>query len=366
MAKAKILIADDVAENIDVLMGVLAGEYAIVAARDGAKALALAGQDPRPDLILLDVMMPKMDGYEVCRRLKADPATADIPVLFVTALGGHEEESKGLALGALDYITKPFQPDLVKARVANHLELKRHRDHLGELVAARTRELVLTRDVTIFTLANLAETRDPETGGHIRRTQTYVRLLAEKIAGQTRFAGQLDPQSIELLYKSAPLHDVGKVGVPDAILLKPGKLTDEEFEEIKKHTEYGRDALAVGVRELGENSFLGYAMEIAYSHHEKWDGSGYPLGLKGEKIPLSGRMMAIADVYDALISKRVYKPPFPHEKAVSIILEGSGSHFDPSLVDAFSEIKESFRRTAIEFADFDEERDVWAAGGNSA
>ena len=364
MAKPKILIADDVTENIDVLMGALGSDYAIIAAKDGAKALALAAQEPRPDLILLDVMMPKMDGYEVCRRLKADSATAGIPVLFITALGGYEEESTGLALGALDYITKPFQPDLVKARVANHLELKRHRDRLEELVVARTRELVLTRDVTIFTLANLAETRDPETGGHIRRTQTYVRLLAEKIAEQPDRAGQLDAGAIELLYKSAPLHDVGKVGVPDAILLKPGKLTAEEFEEVKKHTTYGRDALAVGVRELGENSFLGYAMEIAYSHHEKWDGSGYPLGLKGETIPLAGRLMAIADVYDALISKRVYKPPFPHAKAVDVISEGRGTHFDPVLVDAFLAINESFRLTAIRFADFEEERQALAVDGS--
>ena len=361
MAKPKILIADDVAENIDVLMGALGGRYAVVAAKEGEKALAMARLEPRPDMILLDVMMPKMDGYEVCRQLKADPDTAGIPVLFITALGGYEEESKGLALGALDYITKPFQPDLVKARVANHLELKRHRDRLEELVAERTRELALTRDVTIFTLANLAEARDPETGGHIRRTQTYVRLLAEKLCEQPRFAAELDAYAIELLHKSAPLHDVGKVGVPDAILLKPGKLTDEEFEEIKKHTTYGRDALAAGVRELGENSFLGYAMEIAYTHHEKWDGSGYPQGLKGEEIPLAGRLMAIADVYDALISKRVYKPPFPHAKAVSIIREGRGSHFDPALVDAFLEINERFRETAIRFADFDEERQVLSA-----
>ncbi|HIJ90449.1 MAG: two-component system response regulator [Desulfobulbaceae bacterium] len=358
--KPKILIADDVPENIDVLMGSLGGEYAIIAAKDGEKALALARQEPRPDLILLDVMMPRMDGYEVCRLLKADPATAAIPVLFITALDSYEEESKGLALGALDYIAKPFQPDLVKARVANHLELKRHRDHLEELVADRTRELTLTRDVTIFTLANLAEARDPETGGHIRRTQTYVRLLAEKLAELPRFASILDTRAIELLYKTAPLHDVGKVGVPDAILLKPGKLTDEEFEEIKKHTSYGRDALAGGVRELGESSFLGYAMEIAYSHHEKWDGSGYPLGIKGEEIPLSGRLMALADVYDALISKRVYKPPFPHAKAVAIIKDGRGTHFDPLLVDTFFEIAESFRQTALKFADFEEERIILA------
>ena len=361
-SKPKILIADDVAANIDILLATLGSEYAVIAARDGEKALAAAAQEPRPDLILLDVMMPNMDGYEVCRRLKEDPATAGIPVLFITALDSSADESRGLALGAVDYIIKPFQPELVKARVANHVELKRHRDHLAEMVDERTRELALTRDVTIFTLANLAEARDPETGGHIRRTQTYIQLLAEKLAEEACYASMLDAATIEMLYKSAPLHDVGKVGVADAILLKPGKLTMEEFEEMKRHTTYGRDALALGVRELGENSFLGYAMEIAYSHHEKWDGSGYPLGLTGEKIPLAGRMMAVADVYDALISKRVYKPPFPHGKAVAIIQDGRGSHFDPALVDAFVAIHESFRQTAIRFADFEEERQVLTGG----
>ncbi len=358
--KSKILIADDFADNIDVLMASLGRDYAITVAMDGEKALFMARQEPHPDLILLDVMMPKMDGYEVCKQLKADVKTADIPILFITALEGYEEECKGLTLGAVDYITKPFQPDLLRVRVANHIELKHHQKRLEELVDERTRELALTRDVTIFTLANLAETRDPETGGHIRRTQKYVQLLAEKIIEQPRFAAELDADAIELLYKSAPLHDVGKVGVPDAILLKPGKLTEDEFEEIKKHTTYGRDALQVGVRELGVNSFLNYAMEIAYTHHEKWDGSGYPCGVSGEDIPLSGRIMAVADVYDALISKRVYKPPLPHANAVYIIQEGRGLHFDPALVDAFSEIAEQFRQTALEFADFEEERIILA------
>ncbi|MDH4317532.1 MAG: response regulator [Desulfobulbaceae bacterium] len=354
--RPKILIADDVAENIHILMEALGKEYAVVVAKDGEKALYMARKQPRPDLILLDVMMPKMDGYEVCARLKADLETKSIPVLFITALDRLEDESRGLGLGAVDYITKPIKPQLVKARVANHLELKKYRDHLEVLVSERTMELALTRDVTIFTLANLAETRDPETGGHIRRTQTYVKLLAEKLANQPRYKNILDRNTIELLYKSAPLHDVGKVGVPDSVLLKPGKLTTEEFVEIKKHTVYGRDALAGAVEQLGKNSFLGHAMEIAYTHHEKWDGSGYPCGTAGEEIPLSGRLMALADVYDALISKRVYKPPFPHAKATAIILEGRGNHFDPILVDTFNEINESFRQTALRFADYEEER----------
>lgn len=347
----KILVVDDTPENIDILMSALQADYAVIAAKDGARALELAQREPRPDLILLDVMMAGMDGYQVCEKLKADPDTASIPVLFVTAMSGHSDEARGLALGAVDYITKPFHVDLVRARVANHIELKRHRDELESMVRERTRELELTQDVTIFTLANLAETRDPETGSHIRRTQTYVRLLAEALRDHPRYGDGLDETTIELLYKSAPLHDIGKVGVPDAILLKPGKLTDEEFEEIKKHPQHGHDALRGAVAQLGETAFLRYADEIAYTHHEKWDGSGYPRGLKGDNIPFSGRLMAIADVYDALISVRPYKRPFTHEEAVALIVEGRGSHFDPDMVDAFLRIQDEFHQTALKYVD---------------
>lgn len=359
--KQRILVVDDAPENIQVLMETLKDEYAIVAATGGEKALKVASSDNKPDIILLDVMMPGMNGYEVCERLKADEATKDIPVVFVTAMSEEEDEAKGLSLGAVDYVTKPFRPSLVKARVHNHLELKRHRDNLEELVRERTAELALTKKVTIESLASLAETRDPETGGHIKRTQTYVKLLAERI--QPLHPDYLDAETIELLYLSAPLHDIGKVGVPDAILLKPGKLTNEEFEEMQRHAVYGRDAIASAEKELGENSFLGLAREIAYGHHEKWNGSGYPQGLAGDAIPLSARLMAVADVYDALISKRVYKPPFPHAKAVSIITEGKGTHFDPDLVEAFLDSESEFRAVAYKYADFDEEREILGQDG---
>ena len=351
--RAKILIVDDLVENIDILVGTLRDDYAVIAARDGEKALKMVHGTQPPDLILLDIMMPKLDGYQVCEALKSDPATAGIPVLFITALDGCEDEERGLRLGAVDYISKPFQPSLVKARVANQLELTQHRDHLSDLVAERTHELELIKDVTIFALANLAETRDPETGAHIRRTQTYVKRLAEALREHPRFRTELNDATIELLYKSAPLHDLGKVGVPDAILLKPGRLTEEEFAEIKKHPTHGRDALASAARLLGDNSFLRYAMEISYSHHEKWDGSGYPEGLKGDAIPLSGRLMAVADVYDALISVRPYKRAFTHDEATDLIVKGRGAHFDPDLVDAFIEINHEFRLIAMQFADPD-------------
>jgi putative two-component system response regulator len=217
----------------------------------------------------------------------------------------------------------------------------------------------------IESLATLAEYRDPETGGHIKRTQNYVKALAVHLKDHPRFRDELDDETIELLYLSAPLHDVGKVGVRDHILLKPGRLTDEEFEEMKKHTTYGRDALLATERKLGQDTFLRYAREIAYTHQEKWDGSGYPSGLKGTEIPIAGRLMALADVYDALISKRVYKPPMPHEKAVAIIVEGKGRHFDPAMVDAFLALESTFRNIALTFADYEEERQMLGGGGDT-
>jgi len=351
-----ILVVDDTPTNIDILSNTLRPDFKVRAATSGKKALHIAFSDTPPDIILLDIMMPEMDGYEVCERLKDDPATQKIPVIFVTALTDEVDEAHGLDLGAVDYITKPFSPALVKARVKNHLDLKRHRDQLEDLVVQRTQELELTQQVTIEAMGTLAEYRDPETGGHIRRTQNYVRLLAIHLCTHPKFRDYLDDKTIKLLYQSAPLHDIGKVGVKDNILLKPGKLTDEEFVDMKKHVDFGSAAIATAELRLGDNSFLHFAREIAETHHEKWDGSGYPAGMKGEEIPICGRLMAIADVYDALISKRVYKRPFTHKKAVEFIVQGRSSHFDPDMVDAFIELEEEFRKIALKFADHEEER----------
>jgi putative two-component system response regulator len=356
----QILLVDDNTTNLQILRETLDGPgYKLLVAKNGKSALAIA-QKAIPSLILLDIMMPEMDGYEVCRQLKADANTRQIPVIFITALTDAEDEAKGLALGALDYITKPFSPALVRARVRNHLKLKRYQDHLEKLVRERTRRLALTQAVTIESLATLAEYRDPETGGHIKRTQNYVKALAIYLKDHPRFRDELNDENIELLYLSAPLHDVGKVGVRDLILLKPGRLTDEEFIEMKKHTQYGHDALQITEQKLGKDAFLRCAREIAHTHQEKWDGSGYPRGLKGDEIPLVGRLMALADVYDALISKRAYKPPMPHEQAVEIIVEGKGKHFDPDVVVAFLELESTFRNIALTFADYDEERQMIA------
>ena len=357
---SRILLVDDNTTNLQLLHETLSGlGYKLLIAKSGRAALDIASKAV-PDLILLDIMMPEMDGYEVCRRLKADALTREIPVIFITALADENDEARGFGMGAVDYISKPFNPELVRARVRIHLELKQHQDHLEELVKERTRRLALTQAVTIESLATLAEYRDPETGGHIKRTQNYVKALAVALKEHPRFAHELNDETIELLYMSAPLHDIGKVGVPDHILLKAGKLTDAEFEEMKKHTQYGRDALYITEQKLGGDSFLRYARQIAHTHQEKWDGSGYPVGLKGDEIPIAGRLMALADVYDALISKRVYKPPFPHEKAVHIIAEERGTHFDPDVVDAFMRLENTFRNIALTFADYEEERRMLA------
>jgi putative two-component system response regulator len=361
-AGATLLLVDDNVANLQVLRETVEGLGArILIAKSGAAALAIV-EKTRPDLILLDIMMPGMDGYEVCTRLKADDATRQIPILFLTALGDPEDEAIGLAHGAVDYITKPIHPELVRARVRNHLELSRYRSRLEEAVRQRTRELELTQAVMIEGLATLAESRDPETGGHIKRTQNYVKVLAMKLRSHPEFHDALDEKTIDLLYLSTPLHDIGKVGVRDAVLLKPGKLTDDEYELMKKHTTIGHEALRASERKLGGSSFLRHALEIAVSHHERWDGGGYPNGLAGRDIPVSGRLMAVADVYDALVSKRVYKAALPHEEAARIIAEGSGSQFDPDVVDAFLEMEAMFRNIARTFADSEEEKRLHREG----
>jgi putative two-component system response regulator len=331
-------------------------------ANNGEKALKISQSQTPPDLILLDIMMPVMDGYEVCRQLKANPQTQHIPVIFLTAKTDATDETKGLEIGAIDYITKPINPAILMARVKTHLDIKRMQDFLRNQnsfleaeIIKRTREITAIQDVTIHAMASLAETRDNETGNHIRRTQNYVRVLAEKLRHHPRFSHFLDDDKIiELLYKSAPLHDIGKVGIPDKILLKPGRFEPEEFEVMKQHPALGRSAILNAEYELGlEVPFLKYAKEIAYAHQEKWDGSGYPLGLAGDNIPISARLMAVADVYDALISRRVYKEGMSHEQAVQLIIEGRGKHFDPDITDAFLALQDDFIAIAAKFWDSD-------------
>lgn len=358
-----ILVVDDTPDNLTLMSGLLKDKYRVKLCNNGERALLIAAADPSPDLILLDIMMPGIDGYEVCARLKSDPATQHIPVIFLTAKSDIEDERHGLELGAVDYITKPVSPPILMARVKAHLALKSAADflrdknaYLEEEVVRRTQEVSAIQDVTIMVMASLAETRDTETGNHIRRTQNYVKILALQLKAHPRFATFLNERNIQMLYKSAPLHDIGKVGIPDRILLKPGKLTPEEFEIMKTHTTLGRDAIDHAESMLGMPvDFLNVAKEIALSHQEKWDGSGYPQGLKGDDIPIAARLMAVADVYDALISRRVYKAPIPHEQAVEIVRQGRGQHFDPDVVDAFLASSDVFHEIALRYADTTED-----------
>lgn len=363
VTKPTILVVDDTPDNLSLMRELLKNDYQVQLANGGERALKLAALEPRPHLILLDIMMPVMDGYEVCQRLKSNPSTRDIPVVFLTAKTEIEDETKGLAMGAVDYITKPISPPIVLARVKNHLALKSHADFLRDKsdfleaeVAKRTMEVMAIQDVTILAMASLAETRDSDTGNHIRRTQFYVKALAERLRTHPRFAFALSDKYIQMLFKSAPLHDIGKVGIPDRILLKPGRFEPAEFEIMKTHTTLGRDAIEHAEKQLDMKvDFLSVAKEIALSHQEKWDGSGYPQGLAGDAIPISARLMAVADVYDALISRRVYKEGMAHEKAVTIIQEGRGTHFDPDIADAFVALQNDFRDIATRFADSDQD-----------
>jgi len=361
--KPVVLVVDDTPDNLSLMSGLLKDLYKVKVANNGEKAISIANSDSPPDLILLDIMMPGMSGYQVCQVLKANQATLAIPIIFLTAITATEDEKKGLELGAVDFITKPVNPPVVLARVATQLQVKLAADFLKDQnafleaeVQRRGRELAAIQDVTILAMASLAETRDNDTGNHIRRTQHYVKLLATHLTHHPRFRLFLDDHTIELLFKSAPLHDIGKVGIPDRILLKPGRFEPHEMAIMKTHCALGRDAIQHAEDQLGlEVEFLKYAKEIAYGHQEKWDGSGYPQGLAGDAIPTSARLMAVADVYDALISRRVYKEGMPHEKAVAIITEGRGSHFDPDIVDAFLSLAAQFREVAARYRDSDED-----------
>jgi putative two-component system response regulator len=358
-----ILIVDDTPDNIMLLSRLLKDRYNTKVANNGSLALQIAQATPGLDLILLDVMMPGLDGYETCRQLKANPVTADIPVIFLTAKSQAEDEAMGLALGAVDYIAKPVSPPILFARVATQLtlldarrQLKEHNENLEKLVQDRTAQLALMQEAIIMAMASLADRRDnavvPAGDNHIRRTQHYVRALAQHLQGHPRFAAELSDENIDLLYRSAPLHDIGKVGIPDRILQKPGLLDREEFEVMKLHAVYGRDTIMLVEKHIGgTNGFLMFAREIAHSHQEKWDGSGYPERLAGDRIPLSARLMAVADVYDALISRRVYKPAFTHQQALDVMRKGRGTHFDPDVLDAFFEIEDRFAAIAATYRD---------------
>ena len=355
VAGSLLLIVDDVPANLSVLGSILrdAG-YRVKAATSGPIALRYAAMEPRPALILLDVMMPEMDGYQTLDELRQNPQTRDIPVIFLTALDNARDEERGFQHGAADYITKPIKPDVVLARVRSQLlvqvALNWFRDQNAVLeaeVARRMAENELIQTVSIRALAHLAETRDPETGNHILRTQSYVHLLAVRLRDHPRFAATIDDQYIRMLARSAPLHDIGKVGIPDVVLQKPGKLTAEEWEIMKTHARLGSDAIDLAEQDIDSPvEFLSLAKEVARWHHERWDGKGYPDGLTEDAIPVSARIMTLADVFDALISKRVYKDAMPFEEALEIITTERGRQFDPDITHAFLSAFDEFVKIA--------------------
>lgn len=353
--KWKILIIDDSPSSLQLLAEILLRQGYEVHSFSSSREALREAEDLRPDLILLDVIMPDMDGFEVCEVLKKREALRDVPVIFLSALNEAKDIIKGFNVGGVDYVTKPFQVKEVKARVEAHLkirelqlELESHNRRLENLVQEKVRELTASQMSTIFALAKLAESRDDETGRHLERTQIYCRLLAARLKNMALLGEPIDDVFIETIFHASPLHDIGKIGIPDKIVLKPGKLTAEEFEFMKTHTLIGAQTLEAVRSVHPRNEFLGMSIAIARCHHERWDGSGYPLGLFRESIPLPARIVAVADVYEVLRSKRPYKTALAHDESVRIIGQGSGIQFDPYVVKAFQDLADEFRVLRLE------------------
>ena len=358
-----IFLVDDNITNLTIGKKALSGSYNVFTLNSGETMLEML-ENIVPDLILLDIDMPGMNGYEVIKRLKSDEKNADIPVIFLTALDNEEMELEGLSLGAVDYIAKPFSPLRLLKRIEIHLlieaqkqelveqkqELIRFNVNLSQLVKERTKTIEELKNAILSIMAELVENRDKITGGHIARTQNYIKVLIEAMKEHEVYKDEMIKLDKELILLSCQLHDVGKIAIKDSILNKPGKLTPEEFQEIKTHAAFGEKAMLKLKEKTMDNAFVEYARIFAVSHHEKWDGSGYPNKLKGEDIPLLGRIMAIADVYDALVADRPYKKALSHERAVQIILEGKGNHFDPILIGLFEKIHPEFEKIAAKIA----------------
>ena len=363
MDKTFILLLEDSRTQLEKIKYILnsAGFYTIPFSSPVA-ALNYLNSEERifPDLILSDINMPGMDGYEFCKHVKSNLVLKDIPLIFLTSLIDDDNQAKGFDVGAVDYIFKPINAELIKKRIQMHCELKMHQFNLQKLVNKKIKELELLQEITIECIANLAEYRDNETGAHIKRTREYIKVIVNELKKSPKYKEYLTDDYVKLLYQSAPLHDIGKVGIPDSILLKPGALTKDEFDIMKYHTLIGKKTLEIADAKMNKKSFLHYAIEMAAAHHEKWDGTGYPLGLKREEIPLIARLMAVADVYDALVSKRVYKDAINHEEAVAIIKAESGKQFDPDIVSAFVNIEHEIKKILMMYADniVNSEKDV--------
>jgi len=348
-----IFCVDDAVTTLTVAKNTLAGYYNVFTMNSGTRLLKIL-EKSIPDLILLDVAMPDMNGYEVIKTIKSNKETANIPIIFLTSKSDGESELEGLSLGAIDYIIKPFSPPLLLKRIEVHLlvesqkrELINYNDNLLKMVEYKTRTVVELQNAILKTMAELVEYRDDVTGKHIERTQSYLAILIDALKKRGFYQEEISSWDMELVLQSAQLHDVGKIAISDNILQKNGALTHEEFERVKEHTTFGEKIIEKIKQSTTEQAFLEYARIVAATHHEKWDGSGYPRGLRGEAIPLLGRLMAIVDVYDALISDRPYKKAFTHREAVAVISAGKATQFDPVLVDLFLDVADAFDDIAM-------------------
>ena len=356
----QILIVDDLPENLNLLKEILTKEGNRVRMfTSGPEALESAMEEA-PDIILADVNMPGMDGFELCTQIKAIDQLKEVPVIFISGVTDVKEKIRAFKSGGVDYITKPFSVQEIQARVKTHLtishyreQLKQYNQELENIVAKKAEEVYESQIATIFALAKLAENRDNDTGRHLERVQSYAQLLTGEMRKNAKFSNQINDHYEANIYHATPLHDIGKVAIPDNILLKPGKLSPEEFEVIKTHTVIGAETLKSVQSQYPNNSFINLGMEITYTHHENWDGSGYPRGISGNQIPLSGRIMAVADVYDALRMERVYKPSFSHEKSLGILISGAGTQFDPDIIEIFRANNQKFESLSMDFNESD-------------
>jgi len=344
--KARVLIVDDDIKILELLELSLKDYGCDVLKTSRASQVVPLAEAVPPDLILLDIVMPDMDGYQVCKLLKANAKCRDIPVIFISGLDATDVKVKAFRAGGVDYITKPFQLPELQARVGTHLNLcsLSYKLEFHKLVQEKVKEVLEAQQATIFALAKLAEYRDCDTGAHLDRVRTYCRLLAEQLHLDSSYSSQMSDGFVECIQFASPLHDIGKVAIPDSILLKPGRLNDEESEVMRNHTVFGAETLQVVYNEYAGNIFIGMGIEIALYHHERWDGQGYPDGLVGRNIPLSARITALADFYDALCSDRCYRKGLDHDTVRTMILEGDGTHFDPEIVKAFLVLEDEFRR----------------------
>ncbi len=355
---SSVLIVDDAPENLRVLVRLLRAAGLVPRpVPDGRLAIEAALADP-PDLILMDIRMPGLSGFDVCRQMKQNARLRDIPVVFMSGLQGFEEKIEAFRVGGVDYVSKPFNEEELLARTTTHLHLRRlqlalesHNTDLERRVAEQVKATTGSQLATIFALAKLAEARDDDTGHHVERVQTFAQRLAEQMAGMGLAAGHLTPEFIDTLYQTASLHDLGKVAVRDAVLLKPGQLDAAEFAEMQEHCALGANTLAAVLERHPDNQFLRMGVDVARSHHERWDGGGYPDGLVGEAIPLAARIVAVADVYDALTSGRCYRDAFSHEQTCAMLHEGDGTHFDPDVLSAFRVLEDELQRTRQEMSE---------------